>query len=112
MESSNHVQQKESLQQLDEIMETKSKQQTIEELLPTAQEKIQGKCTGDLSICTTTNWKATLSGNTSSTQATFTLPYQMKEIHTSATVVANRTDNANSTILQCTVVLENTPQTS
>lgn len=70
-------------------------------------ESIQDKCAGGIrqSICA--NWKPGSNGN-----STFSFPYQMAEIHTSATVVANRTDNANSTILQCTVVLENTPQTS
>ncbi|XP_065909317.1 histone-lysine N-methyltransferase KMT5B-like isoform X2 [Dysidea avara] len=71
-------------------------------------EKIQEKCDIRQSICA--NWKTGNNGNSSS--ATFSFPYQMAEIHTSATVVANRTDNANSTILQCTVVLENTPQAS
>lgn len=89
-----------------------SKQQHTKEIVPASQDKLQGKCTGDLNICTTTSWKTSLSANNNGTSTTFTLPYQMREIHTSATVVANRTDNANSTILQCTVVLENTPQSS
>lgn len=100
-------------QQLDEVVEIKSKQQQqIEDVMPSSQQKMQAKCTGDLNICTTANWKASLSANNNSTSATFTLPYQMTGIHTSATVVANRTDNANSTILQCTVVLENTPSST
>ena len=98
--------------QPDETAEVKSKQQQIEELVSPSPEKIQGKCNGDFSICATTNWKASLSGSNNTTSATFTLPYQMTGIHTSATVVANRTDNANSTILQCTVVLENTPSST
>ena len=111
VESLNHIQMDNS--QPDEIVEIKSKQQQqVEDLVPASQEKIQGKCTGDLNICATANWKASLSGNNNSTSATFTLPYQMTGIHTSATVVANRTDNANSTILQCTVVLENTPSST
>lgn len=95
--------------QPDEIVEMKLKQQQI---VPATQDKVKEKCTSELSICTTTNWKTSLGGNNNSTSATFSLPYQMTGIHTSATVVANRTDNANSTILQCTVVLENTPQSS
>ena len=106
-QSLNHVQ-TESVQP-DEIVEMKLKQQQI---VPATQDKVKEKCTGELSICTTTNWKTSLSGNSNNTSATFSLPYQMTGIHTSATVVANRTDNANSTILQCTVVLENTPQSS
>ena len=98
--------------QPDEIVEMKLKQQQIEEVVPASQDKINGRCTGDLSICATANWKTSLGGNNNSTSATFSLPYPMAGIHTSATVVANRTDNANSTILQCTVVLENTPQSS
>jgi len=86
-----------------------TKQQHTKETVPASLDKVQGKCTGDLSICTTTSWKTS---NNNGTSTTFGLPYQMREIHTSATVVANRTDNANSTILQCTVVLENTPQSS
>lgn len=95
--------------QPDEIVEMKLKQQQI---VPATQDKVKEKCTSELSICTTTNWMTSLGGNNNSTSATFSLPYQMTGIHTSATVVANRTDNANSTILQCTVVLENTPQSS
>jgi len=93
-----------------DVQETKVKQNCSEEVksanisLPVS-EKIQA---GEIrqSICA--NWKAGNNGHSSS--ATFSFPYQMAEIHTSATVVANRTDHANSTILQCTVVLENTPQ--
>lgn len=110
VKSSNHIQ-TESVQP-DEIVEMKLKQQQIEELVPASQDKINGRCTGDINICTTANWKASLSGSNNGTSTTFSLPYQMTGIHTSATVVANRTDNANSTILQCTVVLENTPQSS
>ena len=99
-------------QQADEVVEIKSEQQQqIDDVMPSSQ-KMQAKCTGDINICTTANWKASLSANNNSTSATFTLPYQMTGIHTSATVVANRTDNANSTILQCTVVLENTPSST
>jgi len=98
-----------------DAQETKVKQNCPEEVksanipLPVS-EKIQEKCAGEIrqSICA--NWKAGNNGHSSS--ATFSFPYQMAEIHTSATVVANRTDNANSTILQCTVVLENTPHAS
>ena len=110
LKSLNHIQME--ISQPDEIAKLKSKQQQIEDLVPASQEKMQAKCTSDLNICATANWKASLSGNNNSTSATFTLPYQMTGIHTSATVVANRTDNANSTILQCTVVLENTPSSS
>lgn len=99
--------------QPNEIAEMKARQQQIEELVSPSQDKVQGKCTAnELSICATTNWKTSIGGSNNSTSTTFTLPYQMTGIHTSATVVANRTDNANSTILQCTVVLENTPQSS
>ena len=106
----NHIQT--GNQQSDEVVEiTTKQQQQIEDEIPSSQ-KMQAKCTGDLNICATTNWKASLSANNNSTSATFTLPYQMTGIHTSATVVANRTDNANSTILQCTVVLENTPSST
>ena len=110
IKSLNHIQIENS--QPDEIAEVNSKQQQIEELVSPSQEKMQGKCNGDFSICAATNWKASLSSSNNTTSATFTLPYQMTGIHTSATVVANRTDNANSTILQCTVVLENTPSST